>query len=87
MPGVVNKFVSHVMPGVVRPLRVLWNEVIGFLFIVFAVYAGASAISGIRQLDTPSRSPLKVGLSVFFALWMAYFAITSFLRARRISRS
>ncbi len=87
MAGIVHKFVSHVMPGVIRPLRVLWNEVIGFLFVVFAVYAGASAISSIRQLDTPSRNPLKVGLSIFFGLWMAYFAITSFLRARRISRS
>jgi hypothetical protein len=87
MAGIVNKFVSHVMPGVIRPLRVLWNEVIGFLFVVFALYAGASAISSIRQLDTPGRNPLKVGLSIFFGLWMAYFAITSFLRARRISRS
>ncbi len=59
MASVVQKFVSHVMPGVVRPLRVLWNEVIGFLFVVFAVYAGASAISSIRQLDTPSRSPFE----------------------------
>lgn len=87
MAGIVNKFVSHVMPGVVRPLRVLWNEVIGFLFVVFAVYAGASAISSIRQLHTPSGSLFRVSLSVFFGVLMAYFAITSFLRARRISRS
>ena len=32
MAGIVNKFIGHVMPGVIRPLRVLWNEVIGFLF-------------------------------------------------------
>ena len=87
MAGIVNKFVSHVMPGVVRPLRVLWNEVIGFLFFVFALLAGSSALRNIRQLNTAEGSPFRVGLSLFSTLLMAYFAISSFLRARKISRS
>ncbi len=87
MAGIVNKFICHVMPGVIRPLKVLWNEVIGFLFLVFAVFAASSAFRSIRQLDTPAGSPFRVSLSVFSTLLMAYFAITSFLRARKISRS
>src|SRR5580692_5017773 len=50
MAGVVNKFLGHVMPGIIRPLRVLWNEVVGFLFLVFAVLAGSSTFNSIRQL-------------------------------------
>jgi hypothetical protein len=87
MPGIVNKFLGHVMPGVIRPLRVLWNEVIGFLFMVFAVFAGSSTFNSIRQLHTASGSPFRVSVSVFATAVMAYFAVTSFLRARRISRS
>ncbi len=87
MAGIVNKFIGHVMPGVIRPLRVLWNEVIGFLFMVFAVLAGSSTFNSIRALHTPTGSPFRVSLSAFSTALMAYFAITSFLRARRISRS
>ncbi len=87
MPGIVNKFIGHVMPGVIRPLKVLWNEVIGFLFLVFAVWAASSTFNSVRQLHTPTGSPVRVGLSVFSTAVMAYFAITSFLRARKISRS
>ncbi len=87
MAGIVNKFLGHVMPGVIRPLRVLWNEVIGFLFMVFAVLAGSSTFNSIRALHTPTGSPFRVSLSAFSTALMAYFAITSFLRARKISRS
>jgi hypothetical protein len=87
MAGIVNKFIGHVMPGVIRPLRVLWNEVIGFLFMVFAVLAGSSTFNSIRALHTPTGSPFRVSLSAFSTALMAYFGITSFLRARKISRS
>ena len=40
----VGRFMEHVVPGVVRPMRVLWHEIIGFLFIVLAVIFGSSAI-------------------------------------------
>jgi len=87
MAGIVNKFVGHVLPGVIRPLRVLWNEVIGFLFMVFAVLAGTATFNSIRQLHTPTGSAFRVSLSAFSTALMAYFAVTSFLRARKISRS
>jgi hypothetical protein len=80
-------FVSHVVPGVLRPMRVLWNEIIGFLFIVLAVLGIPSLVRALRDLDTPQGSPARVVLSVLFVLVMAYFGVTSFLRARRINRS
>ncbi len=83
----LGRFVEHVMPGVVRPLRVLWHEIIGFIFIVLAVIFGSSALRNYHLLQTQEVSMLKLGASFFLPALMAYFGITSFLRARRISRS
>ncbi len=87
MGRLIHKFLGHVLPGVMRPMRVLWNEVIGFLFIVLAIWAVPSAIRNVRQFDGDAGSFFRVVLSFSFAGIMAYFGITSFLRARKISRS
>src|SRR5690349_14379988 len=39
-----REFVKHVVPAVLKPARTLWNEVIGFLFICFAVVFGFKAV-------------------------------------------
>lgn len=83
----LGRFMEHVMPGVVRPLRVLWHEVIGFIFIVLAVIFGSSAIRNYQLLHSQQISILRLAVSFFLPLLMAYFGITSFLRARKISRS
>ena len=33
-----GKFLHHILPGVVRPLHVLWNQVIGFFFLAAGLY-------------------------------------------------
>jgi len=83
----LGRFMEHVMPGVVRPLRVLWHEIIGFIFIVLAVIFGSSAVRNYHLLQTEEISILRLAVSFFLPLLMAYFGITSFLRARRIARS
>jgi hypothetical protein len=83
----INQFLTHVMPGVTRPLRVLWNEIIGFLFIVLAIWATPSAIRNLRNYDGQSESIFRASLALIFVLIMAYFGISSFLRARRIGKS
>ncbi len=83
----LGRFVEHVVPGVMRPLRVLWNEVIGFVFLCLAAWAVPSAIRNVRSLHTDESGIGRVLLSVGFFGLMAYFGISSFLRARRISRS
>ena len=82
----VGRFLEHVVPGVTRPLRVLWHEVIGFIFIVLAVMFGSSAIRNYRLLQSGETSILRLVVSFFLPILMAYFGVTSFLRARRISR-
>jgi hypothetical protein len=75
-----------VLPGVMRPLRILWNEVIGFLFLVIGVSSAFGLIRGFRELDKP-YGMLKVVVIALFALLMLYYGVTSFLRARKIGRS
>ena len=65
-----------------RPLRVMGNQIVGFFFTVFAVMFGFSIVRNLNQL-----SGAHVVIGGAFTLWMAYFGITSFLKARKISRS
>ncbi|HYI97854.1 MAG TPA: hypothetical protein VEX68_30225 [Bryobacteraceae bacterium] len=83
----IKKFFQHVIPGVLKPLRVLWNEVIGFLFLAFAVWSVPSAYRNIRDFRGDPDSLFRAILSCVFALIMIYFGVTSFMRARKISRS
>ena len=87
MANLVRHFVNHVVPGVIRPLHVLWNEVIGLFFLVFAGWFGTAAFRSFRNLDKPDGSIFWVLVSAFAALLMLYFGVTSFLKARKISRS
>lgn len=86
MGRMVQQFLIHMMPNVVRPLQALWNQMIGFLFLVLAVSPIPSAIKALRHTSNDSDSLFRVVLSFGFAALMAYFGITSLLRARRISR-
>lgn len=80
--GVARKFLSTVVPGVVKPLHSLWNEVIGFLFLVLALLAGRPVWQAYQENDLT-----KLVLSGFFGFVMLGFGIHSFVKARRISRT
>jgi hypothetical protein len=87
MGQMISKFMSHVMPRVVGPLHALWNEVIGFLFLVFAVVAGFYVVRAVRAFDGDVEGLVRVVLPGLFGLLMGYFGVSSFLKARKISRS
>ena len=78
-----KSFFGHVVPGVIRPLHTLWNQVIGFFFLVLAVLPIPSAI---RQIHDPASYP-KLILIIPFTLIMGAFGVSSFLKARKIARS
>ena len=87
MGGMVRRFLGHVWPRVARPLQILWNEIIGFVFIALALWAVPSAVRYVRKYDGDAESFFGVVLSFGFAGIMMYFGVSSFLRARKISRS
>lgn len=81
MKPILRKLLHSLMPGVIRPLQVLWNEIIGFLFLAIAVIFAGGVVRNWNSYQVAVRV-----LALLFALMMFYFGVTSFLRARRISR-
>lgn len=67
---------------VARSAHVLWLEVAGFFFACFAVIGGGAAWRAYLHHAETS----KVAVGAIFAAAFAYFAVTSFIRARRRAR-
>ncbi len=70
---------QHVVPEVVRPARMIWNQAIGGIFLLFAV-------SFVSYAVMQHRNPAAMFGGIFLGLVMAFFCLTSFLKARQISR-
>ena len=83
MFSMAKKFLGHVLPEVIRPIHILWNQVIGFFFIVLALLPIHAIIRDWGKDDTGPRLVLEL----IFALLMGGFGIHSFLKARKISKS
>lgn len=86
------QFVKHVVPAVVKPARILWNEVIGFVFLCLGVIFGSKTGQLYFAMDSAAANDRtaavgRVALAGFCTVLMLWFGITSFLRARKISRS
>ncbi|MBS1858919.1 MAG: hypothetical protein JST11_26340 [Acidobacteria bacterium] len=86
-----REFFHHVVPAVLKPARTLWNEVIGFLFFCLAVLFGSGAVRAYMAMGTDPKQTTgdlwRFLGTTFLTLLMLYFGVSSFLRARRISRS
>lgn len=77
-----RELLKYVIPAILRPARTLWNEVIGFLFLCLAVIFGFNGVHAYLNNEAA-----KLFLAAPLTLIMAWFGVTSFLRARKISRS
>lgn len=71
----------------VRATRILWLEVTGFFFAVFALWVAGSAWNQWEKIRSgQSSSPMwHVLVGGVFSATLVYFAANSFLRARRLS--
>ncbi|HZO56625.1 MAG TPA: hypothetical protein VFB63_28205 [Bryobacteraceae bacterium] len=87
MMQLIRKFAGHVLPGIIKPLRVLWNEIIGFMFLVLGVIFGFSAWRKYREFNGDFASLLLLMMAGLFVLLMLGYGVSSFLRARRIGKS
>lgn len=86
-PGLIRQFLQHVVPQILKPLRALWNELIGFLFLVLALAPVPRLIRDWRMYQETGEGLVRIVISCVFVGVMAYFGIQSFMRARKISRS
>jgi hypothetical protein len=83
----VRRFFQHILPAIIRPIHSLWHELIGFFFLALAVWAAPRVYNEIRNYNGDVGGMVRIVIAVLFAALMAYYGITSFLRARKISRS
>ncbi|MBV9157224.1 MAG: hypothetical protein JO097_13255 [Acidobacteriaceae bacterium] len=81
-----RKFAQHVVPEVVRPARIIWNQAIGAVFLMLAVPAVFKAVQLYRGWDSEPKNGFGIVLSLIFIIVMASFGIASFMKARRIAR-
>jgi len=84
--GLARKFLEAVLPGVIRPLHSLWNEILGFLFLLLAILMVRPVWRGWQEIDQGPEHLLRFLLSVFMFAVMLGFGIHAFWKARRISR-
>lgn len=85
--GIVAKFLKHVVPGVIKPVMVLWNEVIGFVFVVLAIFIGFSTYRRAQHFNGDTGGLFILVASFMFAALLAFYGLLSFRKARKISRS
>ncbi len=83
----LSELLKHILPGVIKPVHALWNEIIGFIFLVLAALIGVSTWRRAQNFNAEAGGILIIVASCLFALLLAWFGISSFWKARKISRS
>ncbi|MEO8658196.1 MAG: hypothetical protein ABI693_06985 [Bryobacteraceae bacterium] len=87
MASVVRSFFTHVVPAVIKPMRVVWNQSLGLLFLLIALLVTAKLRVAWTNFSGQFGELVMLVFSTAFAVLMAGYALWSFLRARKISRS
>ncbi len=86
MLKLAQTFYQSVVPSVIKPLHVLWNEVIGFLFVMLAVLTAPAGWRYYRAIESDPKNVFRLLMTAAFVLTMAWFGVSSFLKARKIRR-
>jgi len=84
--GASVHFARHTLPVAMRPARILWHQMIGFLFIVLAVAPAKFEYKAIQSFKGDAESWTKAVLAGIFIVVMLSYGVSSFLRARKLSR-
>lgn len=87
MCGRMRRFFKTVLPGILKPLHVLWNELIGFFFVAFAAIVGLNFGRSWMQYKGDEGELFRLVLMGGFFLILAFYAWQSYRKARKIQRS
>ena len=82
-----RRFLGFVVPAVLKPARTLWHEILGFIFIAMAIAFVLSGFRAIRQFDGSAGAVARLAMLAIGVCLLGGYGISSFLRARKISRS
>ncbi len=87
MLAIGRKFMTHVIPGIIKPLHILWNEMIGFVFICIAIIATPRVYKEVASFSGEPEQLGRIALGLCFLAPMYGFGLASFWRARKIKKS
>lgn len=82
----VKKFFSTVLPSILKPLQALWNQMLGFLFLAFAVLLIRPIVQTWNDPDKDGSDFWKLFLAGFFFLVLLFYGLQAFLRARKLGK-
>lgn len=84
--AVFQEFRRHILPAIIKPMRVVWNQSMAFLFFAIAVIGGFMVYREYQKRDDLDAA-LALLIGGFFVLMMVGYGVHSILRARKASRS
>jgi len=82
-----RRFLGFVVPAVVKPAHTLWHQIVGFVFTMMAIAFVLSGFRAVRQFDGSAGAVLRLTMLAVGVCLLGGYGISSFLRARKISRS
>ncbi|HVN05412.1 MAG TPA: hypothetical protein VMT86_13395 [Bryobacteraceae bacterium] len=82
-----RRFLGFVVPAVLKPAHTLWHELIGFVFVCMAIAFVFSGFRAVRQFDGSPSAIFRVAILAFGICLLGGYGISSFRKARKISRS
>lgn len=87
-----REFVRHVVPAVAKPARTLWNDFIAFLFGCLAITFGFETYRFYRAYSKAAPADqfgdlVRLVIAGFCTLVMTWYGLSSYFKARKISRS
>lgn len=82
-----QKFFHAVAPGILKPLRTLWNEMMAFAFFAGAILFGSAAYREHLKVQQDKSSVWLVLLPGFACAVFLFFGVQSYFKARKISKS
>lgn len=83
----VKRFLTTVIPSVLKPLQVLWNQLLGFLFLAFGVIAGSRVIRIWLKEEWTGDDLAAILLGGGLAAVLLLYGLHAVFRARKIARS
>jgi len=84
--GASVHFARHTLPVAIRPARILWHQLIGGLFLLLAVAPARFEYKVVQSFKGDTRDWTELILGAIFIAVMTSYGISSFLKARKISR-
>jgi hypothetical protein len=87
MLAIGRKFITHVLPGIIKPLHILWNEMIGFVFISIAIIATPRVYKEFAGFSGEPDQLGRIALGLCFLIPMYGFGVSSFWKARKIKKT